>query len=240
MQAQFLYIDPLKQGLKHKKLQLDADGNILKIPENLEYSTVVYNELMDELEKSGYYNVISALQAKDAELVKIISATSYIPLEFSQTGIETIEALRKAQMMAFRDIGEKSCMAVREALMKSILTGQSIEQVHRQIRKELEDRLQRYSITYALTSRQEVMQMIHDTGAQSTPPQERFWVYVGPRDDKTRPACNALLDIKYFTNEEREYYEAMYAGERAYNCRHIFMQITKDDFDKKLPIKEYD
>ena len=131
-------------------------------------------------------------------------------------------------------------MAVREALMKSILTGQSIEQVHKQIRKELEDRLQRYSITYALTSRQEVMQMIHDTGAQSTPPQERYWVYVGPRDDKTRPACNALLDIKYFSNEEREYYEAMYAGERAYNCRHIFMQITKDDFDKKLPIKEYD
>ena len=79
----------------HKKLQLDADGNILKIPENLEYSTVVYNELMDELEKSGYYNVVSALQAKDAELVKIISATSYIPLEFSQTGIETIEALEK-------------------------------------------------------------------------------------------------------------------------------------------------
>jgi hypothetical protein len=224
----------------HKKLQLDADGNILKIPENLEYSTVVYNELMDELENSGYYNVVSALQAKDAELVKIISATSYIPLEFSQTGIETIEALRKAQMMAFRDIGEKACMAVREALMKSILTGQSIEQVHRQIRKELEDRLQRYSITYALTSRQEVMQMIHDAGAQNTPPQERYWVYVGPRDDKTRPACNALLDIKYFSNEEREYYEAMYAGERAYNCRHIFMQITKEDFDKKLPIKEYD
>ena len=52
----------------HKKLQLDADGNILKIPENLEYSTVVYNELMQELENSGYYNIVSALQAKDAEL----------------------------------------------------------------------------------------------------------------------------------------------------------------------------
>ncbi len=222
----------------HKNVKLDRDGNILKVPENLEYTTNVYADLMQELENSGYYSVVSSLQETDSELIKMIQATSMIPPEFTRTGIEVIEALRKAQMMAFRDIGEQACIAVREALMRSILTGQSIEQVHTLIQKELESKLQRYSMTYALTSRQEVMQITHDIGAQQTPPNERYWVYVGPRDNLTRPACNELLDIKYFTNEEREKYEAQFAEERAYNCRHVFMQITKEDYEKKAKIPE--
>ena len=62
------------------------------------------------------------------------------------------------------------------------------------------------------------------------------WEYYGPDDDITRPACRILLAEHggYYTFDEMQAAEAQYAEERAYNCRHYFIQIPKEVYDENV------
>lgn len=211
------------------KLQI-KDGNVVTTKFNLNMSASIYNELERALAGTEYEKVYLKLQGIDNDLIAAIVREAKIPISFTKTSVEVVDALRNLQMTEFQHIGERGLEAVREELMRSVLNGVPISETLDNIRDALESKFQRYAQTYAWTSRQELMQAVHNEGAKGYPADEIFWEYVGPDDNLTRPACQELLAQRYFANEEKEEAIAKYAEERAYNCRHVFVQIAPEDY----------
>lgn len=216
------------------RLKTDDLGNLILNDFNLNYVTSMYNKLEEAVKDAGYLDAIDALQNKDQLLINTIVQNANIPISFTETSKDVITALRDAQMAAFTDIGTDAMHAVRKDVMRSVLTGIPLKDTISNITEHLDTKFANYAKTYALTTRQEVMQATHDIGAEGTEPDDRYWIYMGPQDKITRPACLELLEIGYFNNKERTHWEAKYQTARAYNCRHVFMQVSKDDYDTAI------
>jgi len=118
----------------------------------------------------------------------------------------------------------------------SIFGGTNISELVKSVKAILDKQLVRYATTYVNTSRAKFIQMMQYEAARNYDG-ELFWIYEGPEDDVTRPVCregtgmdvNAMFpNAPYFTEEERIEFESYSAPERTYECRHSFMQITKE------------
>jgi hypothetical protein len=151
-------------------------------------------------------------------------------MAFTQQSVNTLTALQTLQASQFAGIGSQAMDAVRQTVMQTILTGAQLEDGLANIEARLSADLQRYAWTYANTSRAQVLQAVQDIAAQNYEG-ELYWEYSGPLDDVTRDACVELLEIGVFTDDERNQAEADTADERAYNCRHVFEQITREQYE---------
>jgi hypothetical protein len=213
------------------KLEI-VNGRIVKTPANLQYLARLQPQMEQALIQSGYLDAVQNLQAGDAELLKAVREQSAVKLIFTKTDATTLNALAQMQNSEFYGIGTNAMEAIRQTVINSVMAGARLEDGLGIIRSQLETRLQPYAWTYANTARKQTMQMANDLAARNIPANERFWAYNGPNDDVTRPACQELLAIGVFTDSEREHYEAMYAEERAYNCRHSFDLISEQMYNE--------
>jgi hypothetical protein len=190
----------------------------------------MYPELLKALQESGYSSVVAQLQNTDPALVNAIKANARIPMSFLETSSDVISAIRSAEAFQFAKIGEAAMSSIRDNVMRTVLAGVPINDTLADIRSQLEDRFQRYAWTYANTTRKEVIQAVHFEAAKAYDG-ELYWEYVGPEDNVTRDVCLELLAQRVFTDAEMQEAEASSASEREYNCRHVFVQITKDDYE---------
>lgn len=212
------------------KLEMD-NGVILKTPANLRYAASLLPELNRLLEESGYPDAVAKFQQGDSTLLSQVRKSAAIPLAFTRADAATLSALLAMQNSEFTGIGANAMESVRQVVMNTIMTGSRLEGSLGMIKKNLSANLQRYAWTYANTTRRDVIQLANDLAAANTEG-ENYWAYNGPLDDVTRDACIELLAIGYFTDAEREQYEAEYAAERMYNCRHSFDLISKETYDE--------
>lgn len=205
----------------------------LNADERIRFAPDIYNSLIQALNESGYYPLVSDLINQDKELIaEIVSirGAAKLPTAFSKTSREVLDAFRSMEYNQFRLIGEDFANTLAQELTQFVLTGVDETVFIDTIRSKLESGLQRYATTYATTSRAKFAQQVQDEAAKNYDG-ELYWEYTGPVDDRMRDACIDGMDKQYFTDFERSMFEAATAEERAWNCRHIFQQITKEDYE---------
>jgi hypothetical protein len=187
---------------------------------------------MDALKQSGYSELVNDLINKDKALLAEVTAmrtAKGLLTQFAKTSPEALRAFQNLELTQFQNIGDGFVNSLHSNLMTYAITGIREEDFAAMIRKSLDSGFQRYANTYAITSRAQFIQQVQDEAAKDYDG-ELFWEYVGPEDDRTRDACLEGLSQRYFTDAERSDFEAANATERAWNCRHTFEQITKEDY----------
>jgi len=204
--------------------------------ERIRYAPELYSGLVDALQQSGYLSLVSDLIEQDRELiaeVKSLRTAKGLPTQFSKQSSEALAAFQNLEFAQFQNISTGFVNSLHQELMNYALTGVDEAVFIESIRNMLESKLQKYATTYAYTSRAKWIQQVQDEAAKNYD-DELFWEYVGPEDDRTRDACIEGLNQQYFTDAERMEFEARTADERAWNCRHVFVQITKEDYEKGI------
>jgi hypothetical protein len=226
----------LLRQIRSQVLKLsNENGKLLYNPQNLQQLAGIYQEGVKALTEAGYFGAVQELQASDKEMISLITAQSKVPMAFTATSKDVINSLRAIQTEKFANIGMQAIEGVKDVVTRAILGGQSIESTLDLITDNLDTKLQRYAWTYANTTRKDVIQAVHWEAAKESEG-ETYWEYYGPDDDITRPACRILLAEHggYYTFDEMQAAEAQYADERAYNCRHYFIQIPKEVYDENV------
>jgi hypothetical protein len=205
-----------------------------KADERIRYASELYDGILQGLRDSGYYGVVSDLIEKDRELiseVRILRSANKLPSVFTKSSAETFNALRNMEFAQFDNIGKGFVASLSQELTNYVVSGISEIDFMMAIRESLDNKFAKYARTYAITSRAQFVQAVQDEAAKNYEG-EVYWVFEGPEDDKTRPACQEGLAKEYFTDEERIAFEAETADERAWNCRHTFQQVTKEDYEE--------
>jgi len=198
----------------------------------IRYAPELYNGIIDSIAKSGYYETVRELVGSDKELieeVKSMRSGAGLPTEFSASSAEALTAFQNLELAQFRAISDQFANSLHVELMNFALSGTTELDFINAISSKLNDNLKKYSITYAMTSRAQFSQQVENEAAKSYDG-ALYWEYSGPNDGRTRDACKEGLAIRYFTDAERRKFEIDNASERAWNCRHIFFQITEDDY----------
>lgn len=232
----------LKKSVDVLLHEMETEGGrfVIMSDVSLQRIPLFYESLKQAIIDAGYNDIVATLQESDTELIASIRANSFVPMAFSQTSKDVINSMRAQEAWRFYDISDAAMEAVRNVVYRSVITGAEIEESIGLIHAELDKRLQRYAWTYANTARSELIQAVHFEAAKNYDG-ELFWLYDGPDDELTRPACQIGIGREtepgfptapYFTNDEMLTFEAAYADEREYNCRHYFVQITQEYFEK--------
>lgn len=217
-------------------------GGYLEKDTSLQFLAEFYPELERILNESGYTDLVMDLHSKAPELIndlRELHSINKVPLRFIKSDTNVLTSLQQMQTTQFAHIGEQAMMAVHNGIMQSALAGTPFSEVIKQIAESLDSKFVKYAATYANTARQEFLQRAEYLSAENTRDEGEalFWEYVGAEDNKNREACIIGLAQRYFTDEERIDFEAMHADERAYNCRHEFMQITERSFNEKSEVE---
>lgn len=206
----------------------------LNAEERIKFAPDLLDGLISAVNESGYYDAVAKIIDKDKDLIaeiKSLRSAQKLPTEFSRTSKNVFEALRNIEMKQFEDIAEGFTRSLHQELMNFALTGVDEEVFIQTIMDKLDAGFKRYASTYATTSRAKFLQQVQYEAAKNYPG-ELYWEYVGPEDDRRRDACIEGTAKRYFTDEERIQFEAETAEERAWNCRHTFEQITKEDYEE--------
>ena len=90
----------------------------------------------------------------------------------------------------------------------------------------------RYEMSKQYETKREVYYEFCKEGDENRPAQA-YGVYPTPKSVETaKEAIDKMLSGEeiYFTDAEREQFESDTADERAWNCRHTFQHITKEDY----------
>jgi len=200
--------------------------------ERIKYAPELYNGILEAINGSGYYAAVSDLINRDKELIKEVTslrAKAKLPTSFASTSPEVFAAFQNMEMQQFTNIATGFANSLSQELMNYAITGIDEAKFIDAVRASLTGRFTQYANTYAITSRAKFIQQVQDEAAKSYDG-ELYWMYEGPEDDRMRPACIEGMAKQYFTDEERNLFEYETADERAWNCRHTFIQITKEDY----------
>ena len=206
----------------------------LNAEERIKFALDLYDGLISAINESGYYDVVSKLIDQDKNLIaeiRSLRTAKKLPTTFTKTSKEVLAAFRNLEMAQFEDIGKSFASSLHQELMSFALTGVDEDVFIQTIFDKLDSGFQRYARTYAITSRAKFIQQVQDEAAKNYDG-DLYWEYVGPEDDRMRDACIEGMAKRYFTDEERSQFEAETADERAWNCRHTFEQITKQDYEE--------
>jgi len=220
--------------------ELDSGrGHLLNTEENIQMWAQIYGSILEELSASGYTELVSRLNDKENDLLRTMKKSSVpgaVPLAFTQTSQSAITAFNSLWNARIGNLGNDVARQIHAIIGDSIFGGTNISELVKSVKAILDKQLVRYATTYVNTSRAKFIQMMQYEAARNYDG-ELFWIYEGPEDDVTRPVCregtgmdvNAMFpNAPYFTEEERIEFESYSAPERTYNCRHTFMQITKE------------
>jgi hypothetical protein len=191
--------------------------------------------IQQALDRSGFDAIVKDLVKSSASLLKDVQTINKINgVASSLTGDkDVLKALMQTDLSFFESLSSDMVNSLHRTLSDSVKVGLSDKQIITQINEAVGEKFQRYAETYAQTSRttftQNLENLIADQNRQDG--EELYWEYVGAEDSKNRDICIEALNQRFFTEDEREQFE-LSEGIR-YNCRHIFVNVTKDVFDSK-------
>lgn len=222
-----------------------TSGVVQNSGKNLLLLRGIYTSIIDELQIAGYNNMIQALTDKENDLLRALKSSApagSVPLAFTETTQASINAFNSLWNARIGSLSTDVARQVHSLVGDSIFSWLSVDSVVAEVRAILEDKLVRYATTYVNTSRAKFIQLALYDSARNYEG-GLFWVYEGPQDDVTRPVCRegtgmdtngSFPNAPYFTESERIEFEAYSGAERQYNCRHSFMQITKEYYDEHV------
>ncbi|RKZ98976.1 MAG: hypothetical protein DRQ46_00435 [Gammaproteobacteria bacterium] len=219
-----------------KDFDVDKLGRITKSKANQKLVMNFDRWLRSQLGSSGYDGVLVDF-AKDTKpfINKVIdwqateAGAGVIPIVLKSTDISSIVAMQKIDYSLLDNRITASISSIKEQLYRSMVLGEEWSSATGFIKTSLDKNLQQYTQTYINTSRSLLIQEMEDVSASHISG-EHYWEYIGPDDKKTREICVEALNKKVFTDDERQAYIDEH-GVR-YNCRHIFMQITKEYYEE--------
>lgn len=220
--------------------ELDSHGgHLLNTEENIQLWAQIHGSILEELNAAGYTELVTQLNDKENDLLRTMKKASMpgaVPLAFTQTSQSAISAFNSLWNARIGNLGNDVARQIHAIIGDSIFGGTNISDLVKSVKEILERQLVRYATTYVNTSRAKFIQMMQYEAARNYDG-GLFWIYEGPEDDVTRPVCRegtgmdtngSFPNAPYFTEEERIEFESYSAPERTYNCRHTFMQITKE------------
>jgi len=214
---------------------LSKEGRIITFGDaNYNYVAQSYEGLKDLLYRSGYGDLAREFVDRESDLLRDytrLRPSGAVPIQITQRFTEQLDTLRRIELFQFDALADTAVRAVQGAVMQGVLTGTNTMVLADQISGSIEAPLQRYAWTYVNTARANFIQAVEDANVDKANQDEIYWEYVGPEDDLNREACIEGLSQRYFTDSEREQFEAETADERLYNCRHTFMEITKEAYE---------
>jgi hypothetical protein len=153
-----------------------------------------------------------------------MNETGGLDLPGSPKGADRI--LNKISMDKYVDLDSMTIKLIRAVVFESITTGISLMSGLKPIILSAGESKKHLILSYANSMHGDYLQSIQDEAAYESG--ELFWEFMGPKDDIIRDACCDLLSIQYYTNSQRKIAERLTANERAFDCRHIFFQITRE------------
>jgi len=227
---------------KNIKFTMDR-GFIMPIEANFKNIAMVSGELITELEKAGYYDLIkefsknnkdfTAAQIKEMGKRFADAKTYYGALENT-----VFKGLQNMQYQGMAMLGSNRVGAITEALYNSVIAGTSNAQLIVSLEKQL-DIFGRYAETYIRTAKREYSQQTEFEIAREAGITDIIWEYIGaPLQDNSHPECVWALTEKehapYFTTAEMEEFQAgggLDHTEPRWNCQHIF-GITDMSFEE--------
>lgn len=187
------------------------------------------------IDLSNYNKIVKELITSSREMLTDIQAINAINgVSGLLTGnLNVLKALETTDLKIFTGLTDDMLNKLQRTLNNVVLSGMTDRQMIIEIKAIVGDDFQRYVKAYAQTSRTTYLQRLEDITADryNKDNSELFWEYVGPEDNKNRDICIDALDQRFFTEDERLQFELI-NGIR-YNCRHIFVNITKDAYDTK-------
>lgn len=210
-----------------------AKGILLDTDLNSQMAYQSYASLTELLRESGYFQLVEAAQAKESDIIRYMRNNrpkGAIPLAFTAATAEKLKGLSAVYAANYGSVAAQQMRGIQGIIVNSVTGGLNANDAIKQIRDVVEDKLKRYATTYFNTTRNKFIQAVEYANAAQTEG-ETYWEYFGPDDNVTRPACQEGLEIGYFTDAERIEFESQIADERAYNCRHGFVQITREYYN---------
>lgn len=172
---------------------------------------------------------VSHLQSTQPE---IVNDSSNHP--GTHKGTERI--LNKINMDKYVNLDCTTLHLIRNAVYESLTSGLPLMSGLKTIILSVEDEKKDMILSYANTMNSDYIQAAQDEAAYESG--ELFWEFVGPEDDNVRDACLDLLSIRYFTNTQRKIAERLTATDRAFDCRHTFVQITRESYYENTPDRD--
>ena len=183
------------------------------------------------LRDAGYYVLVNKLI--DDQFNELYSGTlkafeaGGLSTAFTKADATKIQILKQMKRDFFERLGDDVGLAVKRELYKHTIADASLSTMTEGIASTLEgSNLAKYSQTYARTAIGEFQQEVIDLRAKDVG--EGVWVYVGVNDGKTRDFCRRVLSRNATYNDsEKSRIEG--DSERAYNCRHRFYKMKKEE-----------
>jgi len=145
--------------------------------------------------------------------------------------IKRLTAIKELQIKGIEQIGIDAGLTLKKGLYNNVLAGKTKADLLEAMAGELGGtKYVSYAKTYANTAINDYRQATLNQRAEPLKDDEDIvWIYDGNDvDDVTRPFCADVLEANraYSTDEKNELESA---PERAWNCRHFFTFVTKDD-----------
>jgi hypothetical protein len=245
----------MKNGNQQLKKFTDGLNKIVNEINALVVATIMTNDKINgtDLERFGFISTSKVLVTKAfidsgfeklyTEFVngsnqiindlKAIHKINKITASLNAIDKDILSKFMATDLKVFKGVSETAINEIYRVLVESVRFSTTQKQMVLQIQKVLDERLLRYADTYANTSRQLFYQKSEDMFAQQLKDdgEDLYWEYSGAEDAKNRDICIQALDQRFFTDTERQAFEDE-NGIR-YNCRHIFMLITKESYDSK-------
>jgi len=183
------------------------------------------------LRDAGYYDMVNGLI--DDQFDKMYAGTKEafilngFDAAFTADDATKIQLLKNLKRSQFNRLADDVGLSIKRELYKYAISDATLLDMTAGLEQVLESsNLARYAKTYALTAIGEFQQELIDLMGKGVG--EGVWVYVGVNDDATRKYCKQLLrDNKCY--EEAKKNELERDSRRAYNCRHRFYKMKKQE-----------
>ncbi|MBT6554032.1 MAG: hypothetical protein HON50_00310 [Candidatus Marinimicrobia bacterium] len=186
------------------------------------------------LEEAGYYNLlqryVNTLDDLQGSLNAILDESGLLKT-LGDEQIKRLTAIKELQIKGIEQIGIDAGLTLKKGLYNNVLAGKTKADLLEAMTGELGGtKYVSYAKTYANTAINDYRQATLNQRAEPLKDDEDIvWIYDGNDvDDVTRPFCADVLEANraYSTDEKNELESA---PERAWNCRHFFTFVTKDD-----------
>lgn len=213
-----------------------VNGKIVLSEENVQLSIDIVNRAYETINEAGYGKFASKYRADFLKILKEMNAASSTIFKFSFAAKDRalIDAIATTNYAGLFRVEREIGNSIQRVATDYVLTERPIAELQTEIGSQITGRLQRYAKTFVETSTRQAVQKAQDivVNNQDISPDERYYEYTGPRDSDNRPECIEGMTKRYFTQAERDDFEATY-GIR-YNCRHVFQYIPKDVYERAV------
>ena len=193
-------------------------------------TSLAFDKMVTEaLTKSGYYAAVNKMVGEDFNsiypMIQEGLAMGGLFSTYTSDDLLKITALQAIEANKFSVLASSSATALRDNLYKYTLSDYSIEDMAKQITKDLEGTdLVKYSKTLARTVAGEMQQTTLDMEAADL---DGVYLYIGPLDGVTRDFCECVIKKNHYYDKKQKQ-QIQTAPERRYNCRHRLRMVSED------------